>query len=72
MAKQPQADSRPYLLSVRASIILALSALVGSATAGLTIASGGGWASALLTGGAATGGAIALFNQIIGDDGGVR
>lgn len=72
MAKESQAVGRPYLLSVRASIILALSALVGGAAAGLTIASGGSWASALLAGGAAAGGAIALFNQIIGDGGGAR
>jgi hypothetical protein len=67
VAKGPQADSRSYLLSVRASLILALSTLVGGAAAGLTIASGGGWAGALLAGGTAAGGAIALFNQIIED-----
>ncbi|TDB80229.1 hypothetical protein [Micromonospora sp. KC721] len=72
MAKESQAAERPYLLSLRASIILALSVLVGSAAAGLTIASGGGWASAVLTGGVAAGGAITLFNQIIGDGGDTR
>jgi hypothetical protein len=66
VAKQPRSDSHSYLLGVRASIILALSVLVGAAAAGLTVAAGGGWAQALLGGGAAAGGAIALFNQIIG------
>lgn len=69
MAKESRSAGRPYLLTVRASLVLALSLLVGGAAAGLTIASGGGWASALLAGGAAVGGAIALFDQIIGDGG---
>ncbi|WP_420117657.1 hypothetical protein [Micromonospora sp.] len=72
MAKESRTVGRPYLLSVRASLVLALSLLVGIATAGLTIASGGDWAGALLAGGAAVGGAIALFNQIIDDSDGVR
>ncbi|SCL20271.1 hypothetical protein GA0074692_0827 [Micromonospora pallida] len=69
MPKRSQADSPSYLLSVRASIILALSVLAGGAAVGLTFASGGGWASALLAGGAAAGSALLLFNQIIGDNG---
>ncbi|MEV4826441.1 hypothetical protein [Micromonospora sp. NPDC049274] len=72
MAKESRTVGRPYLLSVRASLVLALSVLVGGVTAGLTVASGGGWASALLAGGAAAGGAIALFNQIIDDSDGAR
>jgi hypothetical protein len=56
VAKQPHPNNWSYLLSVRASIILALSVLVGVAAAGLTFAAGGGWAQALLTAGAATGG----------------
>ena len=72
MAKESRTVGRPYLLSVRASLVLALSVLVGGVAAGLTVASGGGWASALLAGGAAIGGAIALFNQIIDDSDGVR
>ncbi|MEH0826306.1 MULTISPECIES: hypothetical protein [unclassified Micromonospora] len=72
MAKESRTVGRPYLLSVRASLVLALSLLVGSAAAGLTIASGGGWAGALLAGGTAVGGAIVLFNQIIDDSDGVR
>lgn len=69
MAKQPHPDNRPYLLSVRASIILALSVLVGVGATALTIAAGGGWAAGLLAGGSAAGAAITLFNQIIGDTG---
>ncbi|WP_433233852.1 hypothetical protein ACQP2H_31830 (plasmid) [Micromonospora sp. CA-248260] len=72
MAKESRTVGRPYLLSLRASLVLALSLLVGIAAAGLTIASGGDWAGALLAGGAAVGGAIVLFNQIIDDGDGVR
>ncbi|MFI7080912.1 hypothetical protein ACIBO1_26770 [Micromonospora sp. NPDC049903] len=72
MARESRTAGRPYLLSVRASLILTLSLLVGGAAAGLTIASGEGWTGALLAGGAAVGGAIALFNQIIDDSDGVR
>jgi hypothetical protein len=67
VANRPRPDSRSYLLSVRASVIFALSVLVGGAAAALTVVSGAGWAKAVLAGGAATGAAIALFNQIIGD-----
>jgi hypothetical protein len=46
--------------------------LTGGATAALTVVAGGGWATALLTGAAATDGALTLLNQIIGDNTGSR
>lgn len=72
MAKESRTVGRPHLLTVRASLVLVLSLLVGGAATGLTVVSGVGWASALLAGGAAAGAAIALFNQIIDDSDGVR
>lgn len=59
------------LLSLRAALLLGLSALVGAGVAALTYADTPGMPRAIIAGLAAAGGALALLNKII-DDGGDR
>ena len=54
------------LLTVRAALILLIAALVGLATAYLTVLGGDAAPAAALAGCAAAGGAAALFNSLIG------
>ncbi|MFC8177011.1 hypothetical protein [Streptomyces sp. NPDC057325] len=54
------------LLSGRTALVLLLSALCGIAAAILWSMAGHPWPDAVLAGGAATGGALGLFQQLIG------
>ncbi len=54
------------LLTTRAALVLLLAVLSGLAAICLTILSGGSLPTAVLAGGAATGGGLALFHSLIG------
>ncbi len=54
------------LLGVRAALVILLAILVGLAAVGLTFLTGQSIPAAILTGGAAAGGALLFFNQMIG------
>lgn len=54
------------LLSTRAALVFLLAVLSGLAAASLTVLSGGSLPTAVLAGGAATGGGLALFHSLIG------
>lgn len=54
------------LLTVRATVILLLALIVGAAAGGLTYLAHRSLPGAVLVGGSATGGAILLFNTMIG------
>ena len=54
------------LLSVRAALVLLLSLLAGLCACGLAYLAGHSLPAALLMGGSAAGGAIMLFNSVIG------
>ncbi len=54
------------LLSVRAALVILLAALVSTATGGLTFLTSQSIPTAILAGGAAAGGALLCFNQLIG------
>lgn len=54
------------LLSVRAAVVLLLALLVGLCACGLAYRAGHSLPAAVLIGGSATGGAVVLFNTLIG------
>jgi hypothetical protein len=66
MVRNPR-QPHERLLSLRSTVILLLAVLIGGVTCWLTRAAGRSVAEALLAGGAATGGAVLFFNQVIGE-----
>jgi len=54
------------LLSLRATVVLLLALLVGLCACGLAYLAGHSLPAALLVGGSAAGGAVMLFNSVIG------
>lgn len=54
------------LLSLRAAVVLLLALLVGLSACVLAYLAGHSLPAALLAGGSATGGAVMLFNSVIG------
>ena len=66
-AQTPEANNSHSLLNIRAAIVLLASFVAGGAVLMLTLAAGTSWPQALLAGGAASSGAVAVLNQIIGD-----
>jgi len=66
MVRNPR-KPQERLLSLRSTVILLLAVLIGGVTCWLTRAAGRSVAEALLAGGAATGGAVLFFNQVIGE-----
>ncbi|MFE8937927.1 hypothetical protein ACFYNX_10570 [Streptomyces sp. NPDC007872] len=63
---EQQPPSGPELLRGRTALVLLLSALCGIAATILWRMAGHPWPDAVLAGGAATGGALGLFQQLIG------
>lgn len=59
------APPEDHLLTVRATLVLLLATLVGLAAGALTFATSHSWASAVLAGGTAAGGALALASKHI-------
>jgi hypothetical protein len=55
------------LLSLRSTVILLLAVLIGVITCWLTRLAGRSMAEAVMAGGAAMGGAVLFFNQVIGE-----
>jgi hypothetical protein len=66
MVRNPR-QPHERLLSLRSTVILLLAVLIGGVTCWLTRAAGRSVAEALLAGGAATGGAVLFFHQIVGE-----
>ncbi|WP_131737819.1 hypothetical protein [Actinomadura roseirufa] len=56
------------LISLRTAVVLLLAAITGIGAGLLTLGSGHDLASGVLTGGAAAGAALALFNQVISSE----
>ncbi|MFI6493775.1 hypothetical protein [Streptomyces sp. NPDC050564] len=61
-----QATSAPTLFRGRTVLVLLLSVLCGIATGALWCAASHSWPEAVVTGGAAAGGALGLFHQLVG------
>ncbi|GAA4027272.1 hypothetical protein [Streptomyces plumbiresistens] len=61
-----QATSGPELIRGRTVLVLLLSVLCGIGAGALWCLAGHPWPEAVVTGGAATGGALGLFHQLVG------
>ncbi|THC54848.1 hypothetical protein [Streptomyces alfalfae] len=58
-----------HLLTPRAALVILFAVLTALGVGALTVAAGQTLAEAVLAGGGALGGALLLFNQVIGNDG---
>jgi hypothetical protein len=65
--QRPSEDQR--LLGIRTTLVLLLSLLTGGVVGVLWLLAGHPWPEALVTGASASGGALALFDQLISPEG---